>query len=119
MQTHILSIVLFTPLVGALLLLFVPSEKKDAVRWIANIFALAGFLVSLRVVPWFWAQRFEPGFKFMEGGANTWIPSIGAVYVLRVDGLSFLLIMLTTLLRSVSILPSWSAARNRGNECCT
>ena len=42
MQTHILSIVLFTPLLGAFLLLFVPKENKDAVRWIANIFAVAG-----------------------------------------------------------------------------
>ena len=46
MQNHILSIILFTPLVGALLLIFVPKENKDAIRWIANIFALAGLLVS-------------------------------------------------------------------------
>ena len=51
MQNHILSIILFTPLVGALLLIFVPSEKKDAIRWIANIFALAGLLVALPLVP--------------------------------------------------------------------
>ena len=44
------SIILFTPLVGALLLLFVPKESKDAIRWIANIFALAGFLISLPLV---------------------------------------------------------------------
>src|SRR5256712_1117450 len=116
MQTHILSIVLFTPLVGALLLLFVPSEKKDAVRWIANIFALAGFLISLPLVPWFWAQRFEPGFKFMEGSTNNWIPSIGAGYVLGIDGISFLLIMLTTLLGWISILSSWTAIENRVKE---
>ena len=42
MQNHILSIILFTPLVGALVLLFVPKENKDAIRWIANFFALAG-----------------------------------------------------------------------------
>src|SRR5712692_4226093 len=116
MQTHILSIVLFTPLVGALLLLFVPSEKKDAIRWIANIFALAGFLVSLPLVPWLWAQRFEPGFKFMEGSTNNWIPSIGAGYVLGIDGISFLLIMLTTLLGWISILSSWTAIEERVKE---
>jgi len=68
MYNHILSIILFTPLVGAFVLLFVPKENKDAVRWIANIFALAGFLVSLPLVPWFWDKRFEAGFKFIEGG---------------------------------------------------
>ena len=59
MQNHILSIILFTPLVGALVLLFVPKENKDAIRWIANIFALGGFLISLPLVPMFWAQRFD------------------------------------------------------------
>ena len=117
MQSHILSIILFTPLVGAFLLLFVPKENKDAIRWIANIFALAGFLVSLPLVPWFWAQIQSPDrFKFLEGAANNWIPSIGAGYVLGIDGISFLLIMLTTLLGWVSILSSWTAIENRVKE---
>src|SRR5579863_10193240 len=116
MYNHILSIILFTPLVGALVLLFVPKENKDAVRWIANFFALAGLLVSLPLVPWFWAQRFEPGFKFIEGTANNWIPSIGAGYVIGIDGISFLLIMLTTLLGWISILSSWTAIENRVKE---
>src|SRR3954471_21301811 len=116
MQNHILSIILFTPLVGALLLLFVPKENKDAIRWIANIFALGGFLISLPLVPWFWAQRFEPGFKFMEGTPNNWIPTIGAGYVIGIDGISFLLIMLTTLLGWISILSSWTAIENRVKE---
>src|SRR3954471_3911740 len=116
MESHILSIILFTPLVGALLLLFVPKENKDAIRWIANIFALGGFLISLPLVPWFWDKRFEPGFKFMEGAANNWIPSIGAGYVLGIDGISFLLIMLTTLLGWISILSSWTAIESRVKE---
>ena len=117
MQSHILSIILFTPLVGALLLLFIPKENKDAIRWIANIFALAGLLVSLPLVPWFWAQIQSPErFKFVEGATNNWIPSIGAGYVLGIDGISFLLIMLTTLLGWVSILSSWTAIENRVKE---
>ena len=74
MQNHILSVILFTPLLGAVLLLFVPKDNKSAIRWIANIFALGGFLVSLPLVPWFWQIRFEPGFKFVEGAPNQWIP---------------------------------------------
>src|SRR6202789_2562186 len=116
MQSHILSIILFTPLIGALFLLFVPKENKDAIRWIANIFALGGFLISLLLVPMFWAQRSEPGFKFLEGTANNWIPSIGAGYNLGIDGISFLLIMLTTLLGWISILSSWTAIENRVKE---
>ncbi len=116
MYNHILSVILFTPLVGAFVLLFVSKENKDAVRWIANIFALAGLLVSLPLVSWFWDKRFEAGFKFIEGAPNNWIPSIGAGYVLGIDGISFLLIMLTTLLGWISILSSWTAIENRVKE---
>jgi len=119
MQNHILSIILFTPLVGAILLLFVPRENKSAIRWIANIFALGGFLISLPLVPMFWAkvQSGDPNqFKFLEGTANNWIPSIGAGYNLGIDGISFLLIMLTTLLGWISILSSWTAIENRVKE---
>ncbi len=119
MQNHILSIILFTPLAGAILLLFVPKENKEAIRWIANIFALGGFLVSLPLVPWFWAlvkSQDAAQFKFIEGTANNWIPSIGAGYVLGIDGISFLLIMLTTLLGWISILSSWTAIETRVKE---
>jgi NADH-quinone oxidoreductase subunit M len=119
MQNHILSIILFTPLLGALILLFVPKENKDAIRWIANFFALAGLLVSLPLVPMFW-EKVKSGdtapFKFIEGAAGNWIPSIGAGYVLGIDGISFLLIMLTTLLGWISILSSWTAIENRVKE---
>jgi NADH-quinone oxidoreductase subunit M len=117
MQNHILSIILFTPLAGALFLIFVPKESKNAIRWIANIFALGGFLISLPLVRMFWAQRFDPQqFKFLEGSANDWIPSIGAGYNLGIDGISFLLILLTTLLGWISILSSWTAIDNRVKE---
>jgi len=116
MQSHILSIILFTPLLGALFLIFVPKENKNAIRWIANLFSFAGLLVSIPLVPWFWQQRFDPGFKFIEGAPNNWIPSIGAGYVLGIDGISFLLIMLTTLLGWISILSSWTAIENRVKE---
>src|SRR5262252_444078 len=116
MYSHILSTVLFTPLVGAALLLFVPKESKDAIRWIANIFGFLGFAVSLPLVPWFWAAKERAGFQFVEGTPNNWSPNIGAGYVLGIDGISFLLIMLTTLLGAISILSSWEAIQERAKE---
>ncbi len=113
---HILSIILFTPLVGAFVLLFVPKENKNAIRWVANIFALAGLAVSIPLIPLFWAVKDQPGFKFLEGAANQWIPSIGAGYYLGIDGISFLLIILTTLLGWISILSSWEAIQDRVKE---
>jgi NADH-quinone oxidoreductase subunit M len=115
-SNHILSIILFTPLLGALVLLFIPKENKNAIRWVANLFALAGLAVSLPLIPMFWAVKDLPGFKFIEGAANTWIPSIGAGYYLGIDGISFLMILLTTLLGWISILSSWEAIQDRVKE---
>ena len=116
MYNHILSIVLFTPLAGAILLLCIPKENKDGIRWIANIFGFLGLVVSLPLIPWFWAVKERSGFQFVEGSPNNWIPSIGAGYMLGIDGVSFLLIMLTTLLGAVSILSSWEAIQERAKE---
>src|SRR5260370_6879191 len=55
-------------------------------------------------------------FKVMGGADKNWIPSIGAGYVIGIDGISFLLIMLTTLLGWISILSSWTAIENRVKE---
>src|SRR5437899_12266236 len=55
-------------------------------------------------------------FKLVEGTPNTWIPSIGSGYLLGIYGISFLLIMLTTLLGWISILSSWSAIEERVKE---
>jgi len=116
MYNHILSIILFTPLAGAVVLMMIPGANKNAIRWAANIFAMLGFAVSLPLVPWFWAVKDYPGFKFVEGAPNSWIPTIGAGYYLGIDGIAFLLIMLTTLLGAVSILSSWTAIQERVKE---
>src|SRR5271155_1026632 len=107
MRNHILSIILLAPLLGVFLLLFISKENKNAIRWIANVFSLAGFLISLALARAFLAQRFEVSpshFKFVEGTPSNWIPSMGAGYILGIDGISFLLIMLTALLGWISIL---------------
>src|SRR6202795_3256898 len=111
-DSHILSTILFTPLVGAILMLFIPRERADLHRWMGNIFALLGLLVSL---PLIW--RFDPSgprFQFVQD--LSWIPSIGARYTVGIDGLSFLMVLLTTILGMISILSSWSAIRKREKE---
>jgi NADH-quinone oxidoreductase subunit M len=109
---HILSVILFTPLAGALLLLLVPREAENAHRILGNVFGVAGFLVSLPLV---W--RFKPaaeGYSFTESAE--WIPSIGAKFSLGLDGISLLLVLLTTLLGMIAILSSWSAIQQRKKE---
>jgi NADH-quinone oxidoreductase subunit M len=70
---------------------------------------LLGFLVSLPL--WFWFDRSAEGFQFVEKA--TWIPSIGVQYYFGADGISALLILLTTLLGAISILSSWTAITER------
>jgi len=112
MDQHLLSIILFTPLAGLAVLLFLPGRNKDLIRVWANVAALAGFAVSLPLVWRF--DKAAPGFQFEEK-AN-WIPSLGAHYHLGLDGISLLLIMLTTLMGFVAVLCSWSAIQDRVKE---
>ena len=111
---HILSIILFTPLVGLVPLLLIPGENKQAIRWWSNIVLFAGFVVSLPLVFWFPQEAPEQQFKFIED--HEWIAAIGAHYHLGIDGISFLLIMLTTVLGFLSVLSSWSAIEERAKE---
>ncbi len=108
---HLLSVILWTPLVGFLILLLIPSSKPRAIRLWANIASLLGFLVTLPLV-----FRFDPtrDFQFVEKAS--WIPSLGASYHLGVDGYSMLLVVLTALLGFISILSSWRIIEHRLKE---
>jgi NADH-quinone oxidoreductase subunit M len=108
---HILSIVLFTPLAGLVVLLFLPASNPRLVRLWANCASLAGFLVSLPLVFQFDHTK---DYQFVEQAP--WIPSIGASYHLGIDGLGLLLVMLTTVLGFLSILSSWRAIEDRLKE---
>ena len=108
----LLSLILFTPLAGAIVLLFVNKRSEDLIRWIANITVWAGFAVSLPL--WFWYDGRSPEWQFFE--QLPWIPSIGAQYFLGVDGFSVLLILLTTLMGVIAVLSSWTAITMRVKE---
>jgi NADH-quinone oxidoreductase subunit M len=108
---HLLSVVLFTPLVGLLILVLIPSSNKSAIRWWANIAGFLGFLVSLPLVVHFDRTK---DFQYVEN--VPWIPSIGASYHIGIDGLGLVLVMLTTLIGCLSILASWSSIQERTKE---
>ena len=112
MDQHLLSIVLLTPLAGLLVLLLIPSGSKGLIRIWANLAALAGFLVSLPLVSRF--QTGLPGFQFEERA--DWIPTLGAHYHIGIDGISLLLVMLTTLMGVIAMLVSWSGIQDRMKE---
>ena len=111
-MNHYLSLILFTPLAGALLLLLVNKQNENAIKWIANITAFLGFVISVPL--WFWYNPQGPEFQFMERAP--WIPSVGAEYFIGIDGLSTLLILLTTMMGFIAILSSWNAITERVKE---
>jgi NADH-quinone oxidoreductase subunit M len=113
---NILNIVCYFPLVGVVLIMFMKRENETAVKWIANIVATVGFLVSLPLITAFNDPRYidADGFRFVFN--VPWIRLIGANYKFGIDGISMLLILLTTLLGAIAVLSSWSAIKERLKE---
>src|SRR5579872_6674944 len=111
---HSLSIILFIPLAGMVPLFFIPRANKQAIRLWGNIVFFVDFLASLPLIRWFSSDSPLEQFKFIE--RHNWIPTIGAQYHLGIDGISFLLIMLTTVLGFIAVLSSWNSIQDRGSE---
>jgi len=108
LQSHLLSLILFSPAVGALLILVLPKEKTAWIRWAAFLISLIPFGLSL----WLWAayDPSQPGYQFVEQAA--WYPTVRSSYHVGVDGISVSMVLLTTLLTPLSLLISWSIAEN-------
>ncbi|MEA2460420.1 MAG: NADH-quinone oxidoreductase subunit, partial [Actinomycetota bacterium] len=101
---NILDVVIFAPLVGALLVGLIPKERSNAIRWTALAATLAVFGLSLGVL-----GSFETGTAgFQLGTTADWVPSWGIRYITGIDGLSLWMIMLTTFLMPLCVLASWS-----------
>jgi NADH-quinone oxidoreductase subunit M len=101
----IVSIVTFLPLAGALGLLGVDRRREGAIRRAALGVALLTFLLSLGLYAEF--QPDIPSIQRVERAA--WVPSLGIQYLVGVDGISLMLVLLTTLLTAVAILASFPA----------
>src|SRR6185436_2154827 len=112
-RQHILSIVAFWPLAGMFVLLLMNKENKSLIRWWANLVVFSGFLVSLPL--WFWFDvNNSDKMQFVE--KHTWITTLGADYHVGIDGITLLLILLTTFLGPLAVLSSWTAIENRTKE---
>jgi len=106
-----LTLLTFFPLVGVLILFFIPSERKNELRWVALVTSLVTFGISLWVL-----SKFDPSNPDLQLVAQyDWITVAGwnIRYYLGVDGLSILLVLLTTFLTPISILSTWTAVEDR------
>lgn len=106
-----LTLLTFFPLVGVLALLFIPGEKKTALRWIALVTSLLTFALSIWVLTKFNASN--PDLQLVA--KYDWITVAGwnIQYYLGLDGLSILLVLLTGFLTPISILSTWTAVEDR------
>src|SRR5687767_4481515 len=106
-----LTLLTFFPLLGVLVLFFIPSDRKDLLRWTTLITTLITFAISLLVLTMFNASN--PDLQ-LEARYN-WIQVAGwnIQYYLGIDGLSILLVLLTTFLTPISILSTWTSIEER------
>jgi len=109
-----LNLVTFFPLVGVLVILFINREHKNTIRWVALITALITFGISMWVL-----VLFKPADPDLQLVINIpWIVVAGweISFFMGIDGLSILLVLLTTLLTPISILSTWTAVEERVKE---
>src|SRR5690349_11523487 len=103
-NAHILTIITFTPTIGALLILFFGRDAVKSIRNFALIIALLTFVFSLHLVTHFNSDTAD----FQYAIDVPWISSFGIHYQMGIDGISIFLILLTTLLTPLAIIASHS-----------
>jgi NADH-quinone oxidoreductase subunit M len=103
MQNHLLTWILFSPTVAAVVLLLLPKNRPVLLRW----FALLSSLIPLGLTVYAWTQ-FQPldGFQFEE--QVSWYAALNASYHLGMDGISLPMVLLTTLLTPLALLASFN-----------
>lgn len=111
----ILSILLWTPAVGVLLLAITPGQHTRIIRCIANLFTTVAFLQACNLIRLY--DQHDAGMQFRE-----YFPlniKLGSAYALGIDGLSMPMLILATLLTSISLLASLSiSTRVKGYHIC-
>ena len=105
----ILSLITFFPLVGILFILFVNNERLNLIRWASFLTAVITFLISLPL--YFLFDSTTWNMQFVEH--IPWVKEFGISYHMGIDGISILLVLLTTFLSPLAILSTWTAVTQR------
>ena len=108
----ILTFVTFLPVAGMIVLLALPGSRTKAIKIAANVLTGLEFVATLLIL-----TRFDASAGEMQlVDRLPWIKAVGAQYLLGVDGISLLLVLLTSLLTFVATLSSWGAVKGRVKE---
>lgn len=100
----LLSLMTFLPVIGIIFIFTIPSERVAAIRRVSLLITGLTFLVSLLILSRF--NSYDPHLQLQE--KFLWIPQINVTYHMGVDGISYLLLLLTTLLCFLACLASFS-----------
>lgn len=101
---NLLSIIVFSPLLFALVILIMPDDDKNLVRNMTFVFSVITLVFIL--ILWFNYDRSTAGIQF-DTGKIPWFPAIGASYHLGVDGISLPMMLLAGILTPLAILASY------------
>jgi len=105
----LLSLVIWTPIVGGVLVLVVGDKKPAAARIIALLFSIIAFLLTLPLYSQFNADTHL--MQFVE--RHDWIPAFKIEYFIGIDGISMPLILLTSFTTVVVIISAWEIIQYR------
>jgi NADH-quinone oxidoreductase subunit M len=108
----LLTLLVVLPVVGGVAVLMTGRGRDALAKQLALLVSLATFVLSLAVWAGFDATSAE--YQFVE--RYTWLPDFGISYHIGVDGISLLLVILTTFLTPISILCSWESIEKRVRE---
>ncbi|HEY3203983.1 MAG TPA: NADH-quinone oxidoreductase subunit M [Thermoanaerobaculia bacterium] len=109
----ILSLVTYIPLIGALAIVFLfPKEKTGPIKAFATLVAAIDLAASIPL--WIAFDRGADGYQFVEKAS--WIPSLGVSYHFGIDGISLVLILLTTIIGVIAVYCSYTAIADRQKE---
>lgn len=111
-NVSILSLIIYLPLFGCLAMLFINKENHKAIRHTAFGVSIVTMILSFLLL-----LGFDPSDINMQFAEKApWIPSIGVEYLLGIDGISLLLILLTTIISPIAIVSSYTAIHERTKE---
>lgn len=106
----ILSLLIWLPIIGALPVLI--AGRARAMRWIALLFSIATFIVSLFLLP-----AFDAGSAALQlTEVHHWIPALDVNYALGVDGIAVALILLTTIVGPLVIIGAWEVIQQKASQ---
>jgi NADH-quinone oxidoreductase subunit M len=109
MSSYLLSLAIWVPILGALPILALGSERRDLVRWLSLAVAVIGFLVTLPLYLGF--DNAYVGMQFVE--LAPWIPRFNIQYFLGVDGISVLFILLNSFITVLVVMAGWEVIETK------